>query len=119
MCGHHGMDCGHGLDERSACYTPRSGGHLVGCSFLIAHDESIDEPHDVERCVVDSDVGAQAKGGSNRNGRVLECRNNSELSTNVVCTSKCVAKWWSAQDKFGVVRVGNKKGEIRVAAGDE
>ena len=113
------MNCRHRLDEGGACASPRRWRHFAHSGFLVANDKPFHKAHDIERGVVDRNVGAQTKRWGNWHGGVLKCRNNPKLTTHVMCTCKRMAERWTTENKLRVVCIGYKKSEVGVSTCNE
>ena len=85
----------------------------------VTEDVPVDEFHHVERCAVHVDVVAEAERGSDGHVGWSERRDDAVLATHVVRGRQHMAERRPSEHPARSLRIGDAKGEVRVAAGDQ
>jgi hypothetical protein len=85
----------------------------------VAHDDAVDELHDVERRLVDGHVGAERQRLGHRHGGRRERRDDPVLAAHVMRGLEHVAERRPAQDEAPALAVGDRVGQVRASARDQ
>jgi hypothetical protein len=115
----HAVQVREHVDERAAHHRARLGSGCRASDLDVAHDDPVDERHDVERRAVHVDVVAHRKGVGHRHRRRTERRDDLVLAADIVCGGQHRAQWRTPKDHRAVLRIVDPERQIRPAACDQ